>query len=139
MEKLEHIDWRDEFSVFVTEMDEDHGELFSIYNEMVDHINSGKSREEFALILSKMTDYGIKHLKGEEKYMRSIHFPKYEQHKKLHKSYTYKVAMFNANFFLDNSIDPLAVAIFLRDWWVDHITRVDSEYMEFWKSKNDRV
>jgi hemerythrin-like metal-binding protein len=62
------ISW-EKLSIDNPEIDNEHKRLFEIYNDLVDLIEYKKSREDFAKILSMMTDYSLMHFKKEEKYM----------------------------------------------------------------------
>ena len=59
------MNWTTELSIGNKNIDEDHRQLIEIYNDLVDFITMNQSREEFAVILSKMTDYTLKHFKKE--------------------------------------------------------------------------
>ena len=63
MDKTKKMTLWDQISIGNPEIDLDHKELFEIYNDLVDLIEFKKSRDEFAGILSKMTNYSLMHFK----------------------------------------------------------------------------
>jgi hemerythrin len=134
MEKPQKKIWTDALSIGNVNIDKDHKKLFDIYNELVDHIEQNKSREEFARILSEMTDYARTHFKKEEGYMRIFSYPGLADHKKSHQEYVYKVAMYNSDLMGPNPPDPFEIITFIRTWWTKHILYSDLEY-EIYKSK----
>ena len=107
-----------------------------MYNDLVDLIEQNKNREEFAKILSKMTDYVLKHFKQEELYMQELSYPKLTEHQQYHRDYAYKVAMYNVDSLSANPPDPKEILEFLEKWWKNHILNVDIDY-ENYKKKNE--
>ena len=123
--------WRNELSIGNVNIDNDHKKLLEVYRDLVDLIELNRSREEFAKILSKMTDYTLKHFKKEEAYMQEFVYPKLEEHKKYHSDYTYKVAMYNVDLFSNNPPEPKEIIKFLEKWWENHIMNNDVDYENY--------
>lgn len=133
---LEHIspqkiEWSNKFSLGSRVIDEDHHYLITIYNSMVECITQSKGNAEFAEILSKMTDYSISHFKKEESYMAQMGYPHLEEHRRLHKEYILKTALFNSRFLSSDPPSQNEVTHFLKKWWENHIIKIDSQYEEF--------
>ena len=63
--------------------------------------------------------------------MQELPYPKFIEHKALHKDYIYNVAMFNVNYLGENSTDAQDVIKFLRKWWINHILYTDKNYNHF--------
>jgi len=66
MSKKEKIVWAHKFSIGDSKIDNDHQTLIEIINDLIELVELSKDREEFAKILSKMTDYSLSHFKKEE-------------------------------------------------------------------------
>jgi len=130
---LGKIIWRNELSIGNNAIDNDHKKLLEIYNDLVDLIKLNRSREEFAKILSKMTGYTLNHFKKEESYMQQFAYPKLAEHKKYHRDYSYKVAMYNVDLLSVNPPDPIEITIFLEKWWTNHILNNDVDYESYRK------
>nr|WP_319511785.1 bacteriohemerythrin [uncultured Draconibacterium sp.] len=130
---LSKFEWTDILSVGNPEVDKDHKELLDIYNQLVDFIDTGGKREEFAEILSKMTDYCLCHFKKEEEYMKQLAYPELEKHVNYHRQYIYKVSMYNVDFLGDNPPAPEEIIRFLEKWWRHHILKVDVQYEAYKK------
>jgi len=128
---MDKMNWTTELSIGNKNIDEDHRQLIEIYNDLVDFITMNQSREEFAVILSKMTDYTLKHFKKEIAYMEEFKYPKVEEHRQYHKDYTYKVAMYNVDLLGSNPPDPQEIIEFLEKWWRNHILNVDMHYENY--------
>ncbi|BBE20811.1 methyl-accepting chemotaxis protein [Aquipluma nitroreducens] len=123
----------DQISIGNPEIDHDHKELFEIYNDLVDLIEFKKNRDNFAGILTKMTNYSLMHFKKEERYMKNLSFPKLNEHIKHHQKYIYNVAMYNAELLGINPPDPEEIITFLKNWWINHILKIDIQYEQFKK------
>lgn len=131
MDNVKKIIWTNELSIGNSTVDDEHKKLLEIFNDLVELIEYKKDRQEFAKILTKMTDYSLIHFKREEKYMEKLSYPVLAQHKKSHRDYIYKVAMYNVDLLSANPPDPKEVIAFLEKWWTNHIMIHDNEYEHF--------
>ncbi len=136
MTNLEKKDWTNKLSIGNINIDNDHKRLLEVYNDLVDLIELNGNREEFAKILSKMTDYSLKHFEKEENYMQEFAYPKLTEHKQYHRNYIYKVAMYNVDLLSSNPPKPIEIIKFLEKWWINHIMNIDADY-ENYKRKNE--
>jgi hemerythrin len=128
MENIDKIIWSDEFSLGNPSVDKDHKRLVEICNHLIDFIKQGGRSNEFAEILSEMTDYTLSHFEKEEKYMEKMSYPKFEQHREQHKNYIYKVAKLNYELMSNDHLKPEEIISFLKKWWENHILIQDKEY-----------
>ena len=123
--------WSD-LSVNNENIDNQHKHIFDI----LDHLNmlssEASKKSQFALLLTDLTEYGLSHLKEEEKFMAENQYPGLEEHKKVHKEYLLKIATFNIKF---NKTYQQEVVDFLKNWWFNHISIMDMQYRDFIESK----
>src|ERR1035437_8156656 len=131
MEKLERMRWSDELSIGNVNVDKDHKKLIEIYNDLVDLIELDRNREEFAIILSKLTDYTLTHFRKEEDYMQKFSYPNLSEHKNYHCDFMYKVAMFNVDLLSTNPPDPKGIINFVDKWLSQHIMKNDADYEKY--------
>jgi hemerythrin len=131
MEKLERLKWSDELSFGNVNVDKDHKKLIEIYNDLVDLIELDRNREEFAIILSKLTDYTLTHFRKEEDYMQKFSYPNLSEHKNYHCDFMYKVAMFNVDLLSTNPPDPKGIINFVDKWLSQHIMKNDADYEKY--------
>lgn len=139
MENNGKIIWNNEFSIGNSDIDAVHKSLIDIYNNMIEFNESKGNREEFAIILSKMTEYAMKHFKKEEEYMKKMAYPKFSSHKSHHKSYIYKVSMYNIDLLGVDPPEANEVIDFLKKWWVNHILLIDKKYEDYKKEIHSTV
>lgn len=129
--KNQRLYWNTKFIIGNEILDKDHNHLFSIYNSLYDCISAEKGNNEFAEILSAMTDYSIMHFSKEEEYMQLIKYPHIKIHQKHHKDYIRRVAMFNHKFLSDEPAASRDVLSFLKNWWTEHILVQDKKYESY--------
>jgi len=131
MEKLERMRWTYELSIGNANVDKDHKKLIEIYNDLVDLIELDRNREEFAIILSKLTDYTLTHFRKEEDYMQKFSYPNFLAHKNYHSDFMYKVAMFNVDLLSYNPPEPKSIIKFVENWLAEHIMNSDTHYENY--------
>lgn len=139
MEKLTKIEWSDSLSIGNKSVDEDHKELIHIYNDLVDLILFEKDNSEFARVLSRMTDYSLKHFRKEESYMQRFGYPHIDSHKASHREYIYNVAMYNFDLLGTTPPEPRKIAKFLGKWWTSHIQKLDLDYEKYHKEVHSKT
>jgi len=128
--------WIEALSIGNAKEDYKNHKLFEILNDLDELIEFKKGKQEFAKILTKMTDYSLNHFEKEDEYMRKMAYPFLREHKKSHRDYIYKVAMFNVNLLNGNSPDPKEVISFLEKWWVNHVNKYEKYNQEIQSNLN---
>lgn len=122
--------WSDDFSVQVTEMDEQHKVLFDLINQLHQAMMSGKGNDTLATVLHGLKEYSLSHFTAEEKYMDKVRFSGLMDQKREHQGFILKVEEYERQLTekkLGLSIDVLT---FLRDWLIQHIKVSDRKYSE---------
>lgn len=136
IKKFQNIEWRDEFTLGETEIDNQHQKIFSLINELIDkHNEDNISTIWFVNILTEFTKYAFKHFIVEEKFMVKINYSDYLAHKKEHNNYRIMIGKYNFNFPETKNSDKIELIKFLIDWWTDHITKSDLKLKEYINSK----
>jgi hemerythrin-like metal-binding protein len=130
----EKFTWKLEMSIGNPKIDEEHIKIMNIFNTLVDIHNGIGYHDEFARVLTEMTNYALQHFEKEELYMKQFEYPKIESHIEMHRKYIYKVAMFNVNYRIDTEVDE--VLIFINQWWNNHILGADMEYENYRTNQN---
>ena len=135
----EMFKWKEDFSVNIENIDEQHKELFRIGNFLYEivSIKDGVDRyDEIIEALHKLGDYAVYHFTFEEKMMEDNGYPKFEQHKRQHDSFISKVKSID-----EEEIDErqkkigMDLIIFIANWIENHILKTDMEYKEFLNGK----
>jgi len=136
---MEKIIWSDDLSIGNTDIDIVHKDWVNIYNDLIEYNESKGNRVAFAMILTKMTEYSLMHFKKEEEYMQKLNYPDLSGHKRLHKDYSYKVAMYNIDLLGVNPPSINEIISFIDNWLIDHILKIDKKYEDYKKEIHSDV
>jgi len=133
--KVEIMPWKDEYSVGIRQIDEQHKRLVRLLNELHQAMCEGKSREVMTGILSQLVDYTKGHFAAEERMMQGYLFPGYAAHKVEHDQLTKTVLKFQQEVTSGKAVMSIDVMDFLKNWLRNHILATDQKYGPFLKSK----
>lgn len=124
------IEWKEQYSVGVSEIDEQHQKLIGIINELFHAVEQSKEKERIPFILTELVSYAEYHFSTEEKHFEEFDFEGKEEHIKVHNSYREKIAQFLEKHKEGDGALSFEILVFLKDWWVGHITGMDRGYIE---------
>ena len=122
------IQWSDQFSVNIQEIDEQHKVLVDLLNQLHHAIREHHGRATSREILNRLAEYTRTHFLLEESLMRLTHYPGFDIHKKQHQELMQQVDT------LQQKVDKEKVAIsfellhFLRNWLIQHINDSDKRF-----------
>ncbi|MCE5284500.1 MAG: bacteriohemerythrin [Pelosinus sp.] len=121
--------WKEEYSVGITEIDEQHKQLFDIVNrtqELMDNEFIVDKYDKIVEIIDELKAYTHYHFKAEEDYMLKIGYKKFFSQKVAHTDFLEKVDSIdltqidlNQNKYLQDILQ------FVCDWLVGHILKQD--------------
>ena len=127
--------WRDEFSVNIREIDDQHKMLMNMVNEMHEAMSKGKGKDVLGSILDKLIQYTKTHFSTEEGLMEQHGYPGFEEHKDKHTKMTQKVLALQQDYTQGKMQLSIEVSKFLQDWLNKHILGTDKKYGEFLNAK----
>jgi hemerythrin len=130
------IEWRESLSIGVDEIDNQHKQLLSHFDQLLKACENGKGMEELKELLNFLDGYVIKHFKDEESIQRLRNYPGYEAHKKEHEAF---ITQLNA---LKLEISTQGAALhhiietnhLMLKWLLHHISTVDVQLGKFLKT-----
>lgn len=125
------INWTEELSVNVKEIDLEHKKLVNMLNTLHSALVDRKGQAVQKSIVLEMVDYASFHFATEEKYMLRFNFPGYQEHKEEHEQFTEKALNLKARIEKFGSVLTLEILNFLRDWLKKHILGTDKKYSKF--------
>jgi len=129
------INWSDELSVNIAEMDKEHKQLVAMINELHEAMSSGKGKDVLGNVLGRLVDYTKFHFAAEEKLMSSNQYPGYLNQKAEHDKLTKQVIDIKARLDAGNMVVTVEVMTFLKDWLTKHIMGLDKKYSSFLNNK----
>ncbi|MBF0554427.1 MAG: hemerythrin family protein [Nitrospirae bacterium] len=130
-----HIDWGNQFSVNVVELDEQHKKLFGMINELSDAIEAKRDREFLEKTLSDLLGYTETHFNAEEGYLKKYGYLDYENHCMEHNELRQDTIDLFLKYKHGEDVSPIKVMDFLKDWLRHHILKVDMGYGLFLKER----
>jgi hemerythrin len=127
--------WKDEYSVNIKQIDEQHKKLVAILNELHSAMLTGKATDSLGIILDELLDYTKYHFKTEEDLMKEHNYTHYTIHKDNHDEFVTKILQFYDEFKSGKKAISIDLMFFLRDWLINHINGTDKMYSQFFNNR----
>ena len=125
--------WSPSLSVGIELLDNQHQEWIERAEKLFDAGKKNQAREYIGEMLGFLEAYTKKHFRDEEKYMREIRYPEYEEQRKAHAAFVERLAKLKADY--KESGGNISVIVkanrIVVDWLINHITRMDKKIGEF--------
>ena len=123
------IKWKDEYSIGVDSVDEQHKELFEIANRSYDLLRNQLITDKYGKIIEiidELKNYTIYHFKAEENYMQEIGYKKFLSQKVAHNDFLEKMDNIDVEQIDDGQNEYLrGILDFVSEWLVEHILKED--------------
>lgn len=135
-EQQHFVVWKDEYSVGVEAMDNEHRKLLNLINHLQTaiHYQTGGSFEQEAL--NELMDYTRYHFQHEEELMRQYGYPELAAHQQQHREMVAQAEAFVADYRSKGHTALVGVADYLKDWLIRHINGTDKAYGAFIQQKS---
>lgn len=137
------MQWTEDLSVGVQTIDEQHKELFSRINSLVDAIKSHTCKYKIGDVIKFLEDYIVEHFSIEERIMLESGYPNYGPHRFQHEKFMQNFAELRVELEkLEGGVRPgsydLSVATnqIVVDWILEHIAMVDKQLGAFLMKKS---
>ncbi|NNJ91628.1 MAG: hemerythrin family protein [Gammaproteobacteria bacterium] len=132
---MDIITWSDEYSVGVSELDNQHKKIIALINELNASREISSRSEKLHNILGRIIIYAQNHLDYEENLLRKNAYPDFENHLRKHQDYKLKVSDFAVDILEYREDLPEKLLNYLNQWWMDHILKEDMQYKPFFEEK----
>jgi hemerythrin-like metal-binding protein len=134
---MEKAQWREELSVGVPLIDEQHRMLLKRISDLSDAVRALKGPGEIVSTLSFLIDYTGYHFSTEERHMAANAYPGLEEHKAKHQDFNSTLAGLEEDFREEGATTALADSIntLLGHWLVEHIQDVDQRFGDFLRER----
>ena len=119
--------WNSNFSVNHSIIDEQHKRLFKLASQVYTLDANAATKHRISLLMREFYDYMKSHFKDEEEYMKTIGYPKLDEHKRQHEEI---VESLNKTIKEASSFKQIRISLkeIVRKWLVEHILKHDLEY-----------
>jgi hemerythrin-like metal-binding protein len=124
--------WTEDLSVGIEEIDEQHKELISRINDLVDSVRQHVCKYKIGDVIKFLEEYIVVHFGDEEGLMQKYGYPDYKAHKAQHEYFMREFAELKKELekleggkkrgSYDLSVETNRIVV---DWILDHIAKVD--------------
>ena len=130
------IVWKNEYSVGVKVIDDQHKELFKRVNKLFDDVSKGNVTTVLET-LDFLNSYVIYHFSAEEQLMAKANYPELESHKNEHEWFKSEI------LFIREQVERngLGVSLTLKlnkllvSWLINHVTKTDAKFAPYLKEE----
>lgn len=130
LNKSKGIVWKEEYSVGIPSLDNDHKRLIFLLNQFKTAYDYDMSAEFERQALEQLVEYTRFHFTREEELMQQANYPDFEGHKKQHENMIAQVESF-VELYRQQGHDSLnEVSDFLTNWLINHINGTDKQYTQ---------
>jgi hemerythrin len=129
------IEWSEDLSVNIAEIDRQHQKLITMINELHDAMKERRTDEVLGKIIDSLVNYTETHFAFEEGYFEEFNYPATKSHKKEHDNFAEKISKFKDDFDNKKILLSTAITDFLKDWLVTHIQGTDKQYSDYFNQK----
>ena len=127
------IDWKDELSVGIDEIDEQHKRLTLIINRMGEAMADGRSEELIGSIIDELVAYADTHFATEEKYFVKYGYPKAAEHEAEHAAFDKQIKEYQKAYARGEISSCSEVLQYLIGWFTTHLKGADHEYAVYFR------
>jgi hemerythrin len=130
-------DWDSSLETGHMLIDNQHKQLVSMVNKLLDACRSGQAAEEAATTMDFLTGYTIKHFADEEKLQKQYDYPDYLTHKRLHEEFKVSVGELTKRLIREGPTEDIIeeVRTSVGDWLVNHIKGDDFRLATYIKAR----
>ncbi len=132
------VEWREEFSLGIVPIDDDHKRLIRIINRAYTLAENGASHGALADILSELLVYTREHFRREERLMEICGYPGLANHCQVHQLLTKQVKDKHRDFER-GCLSIQELVAFLTNWLIDHIQGMDQAIVPYCKGKEREI
>lgn len=122
------MDWKEQFSVGILAIDEQHRRLLDIINRLHDAMKKGSDVASLDAVVRELISYTRYHFAFEEQMLERAAYPELEEHRRKHRAMVVQVERFRDEVASGKAMMPLKLMNFLKDWLSKHILQTDMRY-----------
>ena len=134
------IEWQAAYSVGNAVLDAQHRKLLLLCQTAAACLESDRrgATERLRDVLNDMAIYAREHFRTEEQILMEAGYPLLEFHKAEHLAYEARLGELLAEAAAGH-VEGSAIAIYLAQWWHEHILCSDKQYEQFMRTPRQRV
>jgi hemerythrin len=137
-EDMAFIEWKEDFSVGIKKIDEQHKKLVTQLNDLYEAMKAGRGKEALSDVLNELLQYTKEHFLTEESLMKLYNYPEYDAHKQKHDKMAIHVVQLKEKVDSGEISSPRQITEFLKEWLAKHIMGTDKLYGPYLNKKGVR-
>lgn len=130
LNKPSAIVWKDEYSVGIKSLDDDHKRLIYLLNQFKTAYDYDTSAEFERQTLEQLVEYTRFHFTREEGMMEDAGYEGIEEHKQQHARMIAQVEEFVGLYNREGHDSMNEVSTYLTNWLINHINGTDKQYTQ---------
>ncbi len=137
------IEWKEEYAIGISIIDEQHKKLFEIASDAEELLlmsNNIDKFDEIIDIINNLTDYVAFHFAAEQEIMEEIKFPKYFSHRVEHQDFIDELQKMNISAIdKDQQSQLLHIINLVIDWITEHVLEKDKGFAAYYKQVSEKL
>jgi len=129
------IEWSNEYSLHIEQIDVQHRKLFTLAGEILVATEKKSPVSVIEKLLGELHKAADAHFKHEETVLKDNGYPGLEDHRKIHKGLIGELERLSSRFRVEKRVALPELLKFLREWLVRHTLTVDRKYIRFLHEK----
>ncbi len=121
------IEWKKEYSVGVSKIDNQHKNIIKILNQAIGQQFSKQNEKEIEEILDNLQNYIKEHFKTEEDYMLKHRYAGYEEQRNEHNRFIDRLFEAQKEYYKNGRVTSINILNFVWDWFSNHILILDKQ------------
>lgn len=127
------ITWTPSLRIGHDKIDEQHVELFGLFDALVEGSVKGEAKETLIVLHDRLKEYAEVHFRDEEALMQQANYPKFAQHKRAHDTFRNRLAEIRQQI---STQGPTLMVLIetnkaLVSWLVNHVKEVDQLFGQY--------
>ena len=127
------IEWQENLSIGVLEIDIQHKLLFQKFNDFLAACQAEAESDGIYRLFWFVEAYTVTHFTEEENLMQRVGYPDYLEHRQRHIAFTSQIAKLKERLRTEGPTQALVanIRMFISGWLVDHICNMDAAIGRF--------
>lgn len=122
------IEWKDEFSIGIASVDQEHRELINLINDLHGKMSRGTDQDQVVSALGEIFAQISAHFALEEKIMRDTEYDGYPSHKSDHEALLDELRDIMDRVEDDGTFDEKRLSRELDVWFTEHFRTQDARF-----------
>jgi hemerythrin len=125
------IEWREEYALGIPDVDYEHRQLITLINDLHASLVGGAGKDEVAAFLGEVHNRISAHFALEERVMRDMRYPLYQEHKADHERLLDEIVEILDDYELGGDFNQESFTAKLDSWFSGHFRTHDAGLHRF--------